>query len=521
MSVLVEKITENAKKIQQDHPNAVLGAVGAAVAVLVLRAAIHSRKVEKKKDSIPLPSPRRSLPFIGHALSLYPSPHLQMIAWAEKLGPIYQISLGSSNVIVLNNNEVARDLLEINGQLNSDRNANVFVNLMSAHGSVFAWGDDTPYLRKCRRLLLGSVSKSAIEKKYPELHNEETLEFMQNVYKHGTQPEGCKTLQYVYLYTTNLAMRFLCGCHYKTFDDPEYRELLNMAENFADLANYLLIEYPKSTHFLLGRLKQWAIDTQAEFQKVIGRYNSIVRDAIHRGEEIDCLMTDMFKVQEKEELSDVDLANMAATAYIAAVDTTALTMQNLILVLVNRPEIQSKIHDELERVVGDRMPSDQDLKDLPYLEAVVTEILRFRPAVLLNLPHSASKRQVYNGYEIPEGTVYIHNIYGCNRDPAVYSDPDTFNPDRFYNPDVQIQRAHWTFGAGRRLCPGNQFAEKSLYLMTARLLWAFNLTNPLDANGNKIQVPISDVSAPITHPPDINVALVPRQKNLAEALSLA
>ncbi|KAF7728928.1 hypothetical protein EC973_005323 [Apophysomyces ossiformis] len=520
MPLLIQHIAENAKRIQQDHPHAVLGVISAAVALVVLRATTRLIKFDSGKDGVPLPSPGISLPLIGHVLSLYPSPHFKLIEWSKKYGPIYQISLGSRNAVVLNNSEVSRDLLEINGQFNSDRNPGTLMKLTGADGSAFSWADDTPYLRKCRRLMQAFVSKSAIEKKYPELHNEETFELLQNIYRYGTQPQGFRIFRHSYLYTTNLAMRFMYGCHYPSTEDPDYRELQEMAADFAELANYLLFEFPKPAYLFLGRLKKWASSTQVRYQKVMGRYNTTLKNAIAKGEAVDCLMGDIIKLQEKEGLTDIDVNNIAATVYIAAVDTTSITAQNLYLVLVNRPDVQRKAQEELDRVVGNRMPRDDDIKNLPYIQAMVEEIMRFRPPLLLNLPHSARTDQVYKGYKIPAGSVYIHNIYSCNHDPSVYPNPDKFDPDRFYNPEQPVQRYHWTFGAGRRLCPGNQFAEKSLYLTTARVLWAFTLVKPRDANGNEIEVPITDVISPISHPPDVDITFVPRQDNLAEMLSL-
>ncbi|KAG0175023.1 hypothetical protein DFQ29_007268 [Apophysomyces sp. BC1021] len=359
------------------------------------------------------------------------------------------------------------------------------------------------------------------------------------MYKHGTQPQGCKALHYSYLYTINLTMDFMYGHHFDTFDDPAYRELHRMAGDFAEAVNYLLIEYPQSIYFMLGRLKKMAKHVQDEFQRILGGYNALMREAVANGREIDCtytfsllsqsaerntvsgLMYDMVQAQEKEGLTEIDLGNLAANILVAAVDTTAVSMQNLFLILVNRPDIQRKVQDELDRVVGDRMPTDQDLKDLPYVEAVTTELLRFRPPLFLNMAHSARERQVYRGYEIPEGVGIFHNIYSTNFEEAIYPNPEVFNPDRFYKPENPVQREHWTFGAGRRLCPGNQFAEKSLLLTTARVLWAFDLVHPRDANGDKIDVPMSEIVQPFPQPPDVNITFVPRHANLAEQLHLS
>lgn len=83
-------------------------------------------------------------------------------------------------------------------------------------------------------------------------------------------------------------MRIMYDSHFDTFDEPGYIELHNMEEDFANLASYMLIDFPKSARFLLGRLRRWASDSQVGFQRIMGKYNNIVREAAAQGNEINC-----------------------------------------------------------------------------------------------------------------------------------------------------------------------------------------------------------------------------------------
>ena len=92
--------------------------------------------------------------------------------------------------------------------------------------------------------------------------------------------------------------------------------------------------------------------------------------------------------------------------------------------------------------------------DLPYIDALVKELLRWSPPLPIAFPNRAMQGDVYRGYLIPEGTTVIQNIWAIFRDPNIYPDPETFNPDRFlkdgkinllvFNPEDRV------FGAGRR-----------------------------------------------------------------------
>lgn len=119
------------------------------------------------------------------------------------------------------------------------------------------------------------------------------------------------------------------------------------------------------------------------------------------------------------------------------------------------PEAMKKAQEELDRVVGrGQLPSLSDRGDLPYIDAMVKEVLRWGPPLPIALPNRVTQDDVYRGYFIPEGATVIQNVWAICRDPNIYPDPDAFNPDRFlkngkidprvFNPEDRI------FGCGRR-----------------------------------------------------------------------
>ena len=114
-----------------------------------------------------------------------------------------------------------------------------------------------------------------------------------------------------------------------------------------------------------------------------------------------------------------------------------------------------KAQEELDRVVGKGgLPDFSHIGNLPYIDALVKEILRWSPPLPIGLPKRLMQDDVYRGYLIPAGTTMIENVWGILHDPNVYPDPDSFNPDRFlkdgkinplvFNPEDRV------FGSGRR-----------------------------------------------------------------------
>ena len=114
-----------------------------------------------------------------------------------------------------------------------------------------------------------------------------------------------------------------------------------------------------------------------------------------------------------------------------------------------------KAQDELDRVVGKgELPKFSDKDNLPYIGALVKEVLRWNPPSPISIPTRSMQDDVYRGYLIPAGATVIQNVWAIFRDPNIYPDPETFNPDRFLkdgkiNPLV-FDPEERAFGAGRR-----------------------------------------------------------------------
>ena len=130
-------------------------------------------------------------------------------------------------------------------------------------------------------------------------------------------------------------------------------------------------------------------------------------------------------------------------------------MQAFFLAMALNPGVVEKAQEELDRVVGkDRLPEFSDRDDLPYVDAVVKELLRWNPPAPISLPVKVAKDDVYRGYSIPARATVIENIWAVFRDPNIYPDPEAFNPERFlkngeinplvFNPEDRV------FGSGRR-----------------------------------------------------------------------
>lgn len=175
----------------------------------------------------------------------------------------------------------------------------------------------------------------------------------------------------------------------------------------------------------------------------------------------------------------------------AGSETTSSSLNTAIKYLAAFPDVQKTANEEITRVIGDgRVPTFSDYDQLPYIRALVKEVLRIRPVTTVGTPHYTTADIVYKDYFIPKNTVVSLCQYSIHYDPALYPNPKAFEPARFLNHPEKAgvyaaiadpyQRDHFDFGAGRRICPGMHLAENSLFITLAKVLWAFKILPPED-----------------------------------------
>lgn len=121
------------------------------------------------------------------------------------------------------------------------------------------------------------------------------------------------------------------------------------------------------------------------------------------------------------------------------------------------------------------MPALADIDHLPYIRAMLTEILRWGPPIFSAVPHAAFEDQDFQGYRIPSQVALFMSMRQMTLDEDHFPDPQVFRPERWIeNPKLPVSY----FGFGRRICSGRHVALKSLYLAVARLLWGFDFGIP-------------------------------------------
>ncbi|EJD39082.1 cytochrome P450 [Auricularia subglabra TFB-10046 SS5] len=458
----------------------------AALAGVTLVALLTSAVVEelrRPRDLPPYPGGRRPLPFIGHRL-LLPSVKswITFRKWNEE-SPIVAFWNGSTPTILIGNGQIAVDLMEKRSQKYSSRPRFVVAGDLLTENRTILFAPYGEQWRGYRRALhLATMNKSVDS--YKPIFEAEGKSLAVNLLN---DPDDF--YQLIYRYTASSVVAVAYGRRVKdTNTDVAYKRLQANLEfliriNVPGAQWHETIPALKYLPASLNPIKCLALQFRQQGRANAAALVEEVRRKMALGIAPHSFARQMLEQRDKfPYLEDFEFNGTMGSLFGAGVDTTSATLHSLIMAMAVHPEAQRKVHEEMERVVGDaRSPGWEDEEDLPYLRAVIIESMRWRPvAILGGTAHASTEDDVYEyggkSYFIPKGSIILAPLWSIHMDPTVYGNPDAFIPERFLDGRAYpgaAQHNHSSFGWGRRVCPGAYFAERSLYLTSARLLWGF------------------------------------------------
>jgi cytochrome P450 len=218
------------------------------------------------------------------------------------------------------------------------------------------------------------------------------------------------------------------------------------------------------------------------FQKAVRQLNEIIYRIIsehRRASDSGDLLSMLLRAQDEDgsRMTDRQLRDEAMTLFLAGHETTALALSWTWYLLALNPDVEAKLHAELDAALEGRAPAFRDLPQLPYTERVMKEAMRLYPPAY-SFGREAVIDTSIGGYSVPAGTQVYMAQWTMHRDPRYFNEPELFNPDRWSEEfEKQLPRyAYFPFGGGPRLCIGNQFAMMEAVLILATVARRFKLS---------------------------------------------
>ncbi|KAJ4253329.1 hypothetical protein NW762_010484 [Fusarium torreyae] len=464
---------------------------------LVLFGYIIVTRLQQRSKG-PLPPGPKGLPLVGNIRDLPPPGTVEWKHWQkhkEQYGPITSVSVLGQLFVILHDKQAVIEILETRALKTASRPNLVFASEIVGYGDIMGM---MPYNRKFRlhrKLTATQVSTKSILR-YEPIQEREILRFLKRIYEdpnsdnlqdHLNQAAGSIMLRILYNYETDTKK-----------NDPIVAKSNQVMEEFShatspgawlvDLIPWL--RYVPEWMPGAGFKKTAKLYRKHLYQGIEIPYN-YVREQMASGNDdvsyVAGLIKDIHRKIDPEEESVISWT--AASMLNAGTDTTGAMLYSLFAAMVIYPDVQKRAQDEIDRVVGNsRLPSFSDKANLPYVQAIAQEALRWHTLAPMGFPHMTTEDDTYNGYFIPKDTLLFPAAASLTHDPEVYHNPMEFKPERYSDPYNEPPPSDVVFGFGRRACPGKYIADQTIFLSIAQTLAVFNIEKALDEQGKEIEV---------------------------------
>ncbi|XP_054843684.1 cytochrome P450 2D14-like [Eublepharis macularius] len=470
-----------------------------------------------RKRSIRFPPGPTPLPFLGNLLLFdLRKPHATVQHLSKKYGSAFSIQVGWNNYVTLSGFKIIKEAL---GQKAEDFADRPPVPLLSLAG----------YTKNCEGILMATYSsgwkeqrrfcvstlknlgmgKKTLEKKVSEEAGYLCSEFKS---QEGF-PFNPQNL------VNNAVGNIICiltfGERFE-YSDKTFLKLMNLARALMKATTGILpqmmavgswFSYMPGPH---RKLKIIYNDISAILRDIVNEHKK-TRDPTFTRDLIDAFLEEMEKVKGNPESSfnEQNLIKIIYEWVAAGTETTSSTILWGLLKMVLHPEIQKKVHEEIEKVLGkDKVPMMEDQANLPYTNAVIHEIQRCADITPFALPYITRQDTEVDKFVIPKETIIFNHLSSVLKDETMWEKPHQFYPEHFLDANGQFikREAFLPFSAGRHACPGEPMARMELFIFFTSLLQHFAFCIP----ENHPRPKEDRVFALTVTPPPFQICAIPR-----------
>ncbi|SPQ22037.1 2c56e1fd-0217-475e-bcf4-aa66d9f5538c [Thermothielavioides terrestris] len=423
--------------------------------------------------------------------------------------------MAGQHVIILASSKAAHDLLAMQGATFSDRPRFVVAHELALQGMHMLL---RPYNErfKLHQKLEAPVLGERAAKAYLPIQDLESRQLVSDLLKAGDGPIDCH--DHMERMTASIIYSLFYGHRVRTAKDAILLQAHAVNHEFGQLAQvekYLVDSFPVLNN-LPAFLAPWKAEAASHWQRQRALHvGNLERGLASEGWNVAKQMQKAVDTQGIDMPTDelaLDIGIMAD----AALDASSETMAWFVLACITEGHRgwMARAQADLDAVVGRaRLPTFEDRPALPYIGAIVEELLRWRPAGAAGVPHFTKVESSYEGFRIPANSVVIANHWSITREEAVFGpDVEDFVPERWLDAKSGQARELPTagFGYGRRICPGRHVARNSLWIAIARVLWAFNVEPELSETGEAVAVDTKGTDGLVTKPLPFKARFSPR-----------
>ena len=455
------------------------------VAVILVTLIVNHFTTTRNLPPGPFP-----LPIIGNAHKFKAdSRHVDLTGFEKQYGKVFRLYLGSQLVVVVSGEKALKEVLVTKSAEFAGR-PSFYTSDVYSTGMAIGFTDYSAGWRLHRKVVASALKMySTINLKQGSVINDEFDLLLKRVHSRNGQPHDIT--KEIRLAVMNVICALVVGSRFE-LNDPEFTKFMDVTETIVTmLAAGSVVDVFPWLSFIpfksMQSLKEKCIERDDLFGRIYQEHVDANRVA-NPQDLTDALLKAKKDAEDEDSsmkrfLTDQNLIMTMSEVFIAGMETTANTLCWALLYLIHYPGGQNMPHKELDQVIGaDRSPELEDRKNLPHLEATITETLRLSSVGSLAIPHKTTMDTTLQGYSIPKGTTVIPNLWSLHHDPEIWDDPHAFRPERFLDEEGTFvppkADRFLPFSAGRRVCLGESLARMELFLVLARLLHSFKFENP-------------------------------------------
>ncbi|KAK7305552.1 hypothetical protein VNO77_43458 [Canavalia gladiata] len=454
--------------------------------------AIAAAKLSGKRFKLP-PGPL-PVPIFGNWLQVGDDlNHRNLTDLAKKFGDIFLLRMGQRNLVVVSSPELAKEVLHTQGVEFGSRTRNVVFDIFTGEGQDMVFTVYGDHWRKMRRIMTVPFFTNKVVQQYRFGWEEEAARVVEDVRRNPEAATvGIVLRRRLQLLMYNNMYRIMFDRRFENEEDPMFQKLKVLNGERSRLAQSFEYNYgdfiPILRPFLRGYLKicKEVKDRRLQLFKDYFLEERKKLESTRRTDNqgLKCAIDHILDAQKKGEINEDNVLYIVENINVAAIETTLWSIEWGIAELVNHPEIQNKVREEIDRVLGPgHQVTEPDTHKLPYLQAVIKETLRLRMAIPLLVPHMNLHEAKLGGYDIPAESKILVNAWWLANNPAHWKNPEQFRPERFLEEESKVEAngndfRYLPFGVGRRSCPGIILALPILAITLGRLVQNFELLPP-------------------------------------------
>jgi cytochrome P450 len=418
------------------------------------------------------------------------TPHLVVQEWWKQYGDVFSVYMGNRLVVVVNGLETMKECFIKQAELFNGRPDSYFKRITKGKGLVFSEGQ---VWREHRRFTLSCLRDFGMGKVVLEHRINDEFEYLLREIWPPMTSEASRDINPAPTLSRafgNIICSIIYGTRFdyndETFSENVYclnesirQQTMMNAINFMPWLQYVFAVLP-----LKRKLKQNVQQRERYAQTQLDSHLSTPADVTNPRDFMDAYLGRMKVLQERNKETTFEVSHLKRAIqdlFIAGTESLATTISWALLFMAINDKVQSRVHDELDAVVGSsRPPQMSDRPSLPYTEATLMECQRLGNIALFNVPRCTSSDIVLNGYRIPQGTWVFANRWGMHMSERYWWNPQQFDPGRFLDATGRLCRPEpfTPFGMGPRSCLGETLAKMELFIVFSRLLQIFSFTLP-------------------------------------------